>query len=539
MRDGSWTVFAGCMKNCKTLLLLLVLLLCLQGTAQAELHVRAEYVPTPVPASETETGSTSSVTDTPVPTEEPSPAPSAETPESTPQEAASSAEALPEEETGNLPETEPVPAAPLPALAEGEILEAFPEAISFTQVTKKEVTRRGAWIRTTLPHLANAGVEEVISGRVAALRDRLVPEIPTRYEKARPVLETGAVISRAGRRILSFLVLSELMAERQLQAVEYETYTYNLESGQRLMLSDIFEDSPELYALLGEAVRTQLSEAYPAMEAPEETLQRLTSREALQQAEFTIGPSRLRLTYRADTLYPGTKNLLHVHVYLSELRPYMKEVMREELDMSMFRMAALTFDDGPANISTRGVLDALRRYGQSATFFIIGRRIHSNLDMLNREHDAGYSVQNHTYTHQYDIYFVDSLAEKEKTDAELCREIGVGTTMIRAPGGYEKLYMDNGIGVPILHWSLSAKDSGNDQTARIAEKTRNSIHEWEVVLMHDVNPNCPDYAENIIRTKTEQGFLFVTAEELFHEAGEPLLPNHTYYQPFSERTFED
>jgi peptidoglycan/xylan/chitin deacetylase (PgdA/CDA1 family) len=59
---------------------------------------------------------------------------------------------------------------------------------------------------------------------------------------------------------------------------------------------------------------------------------------------------------------------------------------------------ALTFDDGPSS-QTAKVLDILKQYGIKATFFLVGSRIGDHPDIMQRFHDEGHVIANHSKSH--------------------------------------------------------------------------------------------------------------------------------------------
>ena len=63
------------------------------------------------------------------------------------------------------------------------------------------------------------------------------------------------------------------------------------------------------------------------------------------------------------------------------------------------RRLALTFDDGPTEQFTAGVLDVLQQYDVTATFFLIGELVRRHPDLVRRTLDAGHEVGNHTFDH--------------------------------------------------------------------------------------------------------------------------------------------
>jgi len=59
----------------------------------------------------------------------------------------------------------------------------------------------------------------------------------------------------------------------------------------------------------------------------------------------------------------------------------------------------ITFDDGPIPIVTDFVINTLKMYQASATFFCIGDNIRKHPEVFQRLKDEGHSIGNHTYNH--------------------------------------------------------------------------------------------------------------------------------------------
>jgi peptidoglycan/xylan/chitin deacetylase (PgdA/CDA1 family) len=79
----------------------------------------------------------------------------------------------------------------------------------------------------------------------------------------------------------------------------------------------------------------------------------------------------------------------------------------------------LTFDDGPIEEVTPQVLDILKQYNATATFFCIGKNIHAHPDIFQRLMAEGHTVGNHTQDHpngwyvENDFYFENVARARE------------------------------------------------------------------------------------------------------------------------------
>ncbi len=85
------------------------------------------------------------------------------------------------------------------------------------------------------------------------------------------------------------------------------------------------------------------------------------------------------------------------------------------------KLVALTIDDGPDPADTPRLLDVLREYDASATFFVIGDRVAGNEAILRRMRAEGHELGNHTFRERASVNVAtDELAgELDRTHALL------------------------------------------------------------------------------------------------------------------------
>lgn len=410
------------------------------------------------------------------------------------------------------------------ACAEEAFYTRMPEALTAVQTTRSETVGGTLTVKRTCPRTSCAQVD----AEIAALVEEMVQAaLPAAQASGAELLDVGAVITRSGTSFMSFLTIAETTGGRELLSASYDARVYDMATGERVTMADVLAADGSGYDLLAQAVREQLGAAFPAETADEAALGALCTRAALESAPFTLGAASMTLTYRADAVYPGHGTLLHVTVPYAQLRPEMTARGQAQTDNSRFRMAALTYDDGCAQKNTLNLLDQLRRYGAQATFFVLGERIAGNHNVLSRQQNAGCSIQTHTWGHSYtwELSREEKEAERDRFAEALGAVTGVPPTLMRAPGGSEDGY---DMGYPLIHWSLATGDSSNDNVEEIVERTKWSVKDGTIVLMHDINANCSRYTREIVESLTDRGFLLVTVQELFLDAGIPLEDGMVY-----------
>ena len=423
-------------------------------------------------------------------------------------------------------------AGTVPARAERT---AIPDALRFTQnITAREYVRERQYILRTYPQTANETVNEDLRALIDAMTEKARPSLPQGpiTPSLSSYLDTGTTIFRTGAQWMSFLTIALIAYEHEQTYVDFDARVYDMVSGERLALTDLFASDSAAWDLMARAVKAQLTD-YFMNEAPSAAaLEALCAREALESAAFTLTPAKLELHFRADALYPGKNTLMHVKLYYSALRPLMTERGREITDNSRYKMVALTYDDGGSKGTTNNLLLCLRQYGANATFFIVGTMMKDNHNIMCRQQDAGYAMASHNYVHTYSGINKESVARwKSRFDAEMDEVIGVRPAYMRAPGGHSESFTKADVGLPVIHWTLISSDADPEKTDvdQIAGRVIYGAKDGGVVLMHDLNPACAVYTEMILNELENRDFLCVTVDELFDHYGVPLEPNQIYH----------
>jgi cellulose synthase/poly-beta-1,6-N-acetylglucosamine synthase-like glycosyltransferase/peptidoglycan/xylan/chitin deacetylase (PgdA/CDA1 family)/spore germination protein YaaH len=99
------------------------------------------------------------------------------------------------------------------------------------------------------------------------------------------------------------------------------------------------------------------------------------------------------------------------------------------------KQVALSFDDGPDPTWTPKILDILKKYNVSGTFFMIGEEAQNNIGIVQRVYREGHEIGNHTFTHP-DISEISNASvdlELNLTERLFAAELGVQPLYFRPP----------------------------------------------------------------------------------------------------------
>jgi peptidoglycan-N-acetylglucosamine deacetylase len=159
---------------------------------------------------------------------------------------------------------------------------------------------------------------------------------------------------------------------------------------------------------------------------------------------------------------------------------------------------ALTFDDGPTAGATDCILDILGEMKVKAAFFVIGRNVEREPDLLRRIDAEGHLVGNHTFDHsRWSSMGQGPFWRKqiEKTDAAIERVLGRRPLLFRPPVGHKTPYTMAAArrgGHAVVTWGVRAWDGVPTTAERIVEHVAPRCRAGTIVILHDgVEPNRP------------------------------------------------
>lgn len=179
------------------------------------------------------------------------------------------------------------------------------------------------------------------------------------------------------------------------------------------------------------------------------------------------------------------------------------------------KMVALTYDDGPSKY-TKTILDTLDKYNQKATFFVVGDRVNTYKKTVKREYKMGCQIGNHTYNHKILTKCSKSKIRSQisKTDSALKKINGVGTTIMRPPGGSNNKTVRKNVGKPVIIWSLDTMDWKTRSKKKTVNTVMKNVKDGDIILMHDLYKSTADASKEIIPKLVNKGYQLVTVEEM-------------------------
>lgn len=185
------------------------------------------------------------------------------------------------------------------------------------------------------------------------------------------------------------------------------------------------------------------------------------------------------------------------------------------------KLIAITFDDGPRRETTERLLDGLEERDARATFFLIGRQIEGNEDLVERMQAEGHQVGSHTWSHtRLTGVSADTLRQEVgRTEEALEDLLGPGSYWLRPPYGAVDAADRDLIQTPMIKWSIDPRDWEKLDTAQVTAAVLKAAAPNQIILLHDIYPTSVDAALAVVDALQGEGYRFVTVAELLEANG--------------------
>ncbi len=206
--------------------------------------------------------------------------------------------------------------------------------------------------------------------------------------------------------------------------------------------------------------------------------------------------------------------------YLKQFNAYYVGETSTEHEKTLY----LTFDAGFENGNTAPILDALKKHGASATFFLVKNFLDTAPELVKRMVAEGHTVGNHTASHPDMSKIADRAAfERELTSLEDAYRTLIGSDMqklYRPPQGNfseSNLRMAQEMGYSTFFWSLAYVDWYVDRQPtreQALDKLTKRVHPGAIVLLHSTSSTNAQILDELLTKWESMGYRFAPLQEL-------------------------
>ena len=194
------------------------------------------------------------------------------------------------------------------------------------------------------------------------------------------------------------------------------------------------------------------------------------------------------------------------------------------------KQVAISFDAAWGADKTQEILDILKEYNVTATFFLVGFWVDKYPEMVKTIDDAGMEIGTHSNTHP-DMAKLD--ASTIRSELETCMNKITDITskevkVFRAPyGSYNNTLLKTAsdLGLQTVQWDVDSLDwkglSASEVTDRVMKHTQNG----SIILMHNNADHVCDSLRLTLDWLTMKGYKVTSVGELIYSEGYTIDAN--------------
>ena len=187
------------------------------------------------------------------------------------------------------------------------------------------------------------------------------------------------------------------------------------------------------------------------------------------------------------------------------------------------KVAAITFDAAWGNSDTDILLEILKEYDVTATFFICGYWAEQFSDDVAKFYKAGHDIANHgdTHAHVAGLDLEKNMAEISDAHEKIKNMLGIEMDLYRPPyGEYNNTVIKaaNNLDYFTIQWdvdSLDWKKLGADHMYNTVINHKN-LQNGSILLFHNDLPETPIALRRILAELSNQGYDFVPVSQLIY-----------------------
>jgi len=182
----------------------------------------------------------------------------------------------------------------------------------------------------------------------------------------------------------------------------------------------------------------------------------------------------------------------------------------------------LSFDDGPNSTITPKVLDLLEEFEVKATFFLIGKNIRGNEQLVKRIVDEGHLIGNHSFSHSRFFGFLSTkkiLRELEETNQLIEEIVGMKSSIFRPPFGVTNPNIAKAVRTldyTAIGWNIRSLDGVKKNNTRTILRVLKRLRPGGIILFHDTHREIIEILDTVIQKAQKEGYEFVPLNELIN-----------------------
>lgn len=154
------------------------------------------------------------------------------------------------------------------------------------------------------------------------------------------------------------------------------------------------------------------------------------------------------------------------------------------------KTVAISFDAAWGADKTQGIIDILKQYNVSATFFLVGFWVDKYPELVKKIAENGFEIGNHSNTHPD---FTKLNKEQMRLELETCinlirKIIDVDIKLFRSPfGAYNNTSIEvaQSLGMLTVQWDVDSLDWKGIKPKEICDRVLTRVKNGSIILFHN------------------------------------------------------
>ncbi len=185
------------------------------------------------------------------------------------------------------------------------------------------------------------------------------------------------------------------------------------------------------------------------------------------------------------------------------------------------KQVAISFDAAWGADKTQGIIDILKEYNVTATFFLVGFWVDDYPEMVKAIDEAGFEIGTHSNTHP-DMVKLDKatiISELETSISKITAITGKEVKVFRPPyGSYNNTLINacEELGLQVVQWDVDTLDWKGLSASQVTDRVMKKVQNGSIILMHNNAENVCDALRLTLDWLTMKGYKVTSVGQLIY-----------------------
>ncbi len=186
------------------------------------------------------------------------------------------------------------------------------------------------------------------------------------------------------------------------------------------------------------------------------------------------------------------------------------------------KQVAISFDAAWGADKTQGIIDILKEFDASATFFLVGFWVDDYPEMVKAIDETGFEIGTHSNTHP-DMVKLDKATMKNELETSISKIkaiTGKEVDLFRAPfGSYNNTLIETAeeLNLHTIQWDVDSLDWKGLSASEICARIMSRVKNGSIILMHNNSDHILDALRLVLNRLKVQGYKITGISDLIYK----------------------